>query len=157
MWDRWVERVYTESDFGRSMATFAAGLVGLIVYLLKPDIAIAGFSALIVFPVVRVLASAAHSKAERLAKVKAQEDGLEKLYNRLSPDEKHVVSVFVRAGGSVMTWAQMNNSGAKSSAIGSLGERGLLRTSAAADGLTETFVLDQDLFDIGQTNYDFPF
>jgi len=157
MWDKWVERIYSETDLGRSLATSSAGVVGLLLYLLTSDIAIAGFTALIIFPVVRVLASSAHSKSERLAKLKAQEDGLKKLYARLSPEEKNVISVFVVAGGSVMTWGQINKSETHFSAIESLMQRGLLDTSVSADGFTETFVMDQDLFDIGQKNYEPPF
>lgn len=154
MWDKWAERIYAETDLGRSVATSAAGLVGLVLYLFTSDIAIAGFSALILFPVVRVLASSAHSKSQRLAKLKAQEDGLQKLYDRLSPEEKNVISVFVVAGGSVMTWGQINKSDTHFSAIESLRQRGLLHTSVTADGLTETFVMDHDLFDVGQKNHE---
>lgn len=157
MWDKWAERIYSETDLGRSVATSFAGLFGLALYLATSDIAIAGFSALIVFPVVRVLASSVHSKSERLAKLKAQEDGIQKLYDRLSPEEKDVISIFVEAGGSVMTWGQINKSDTQFSAIESLMQRGLLQTSISADGLTETFVIDQDLFDVGQKNYDPPF
>lgn len=157
MWEKWAECIYSETDLGRSIATSAAGLAGLVLYLFTSDIAIAGFSALILFPVVRVLASSVHSKSKRLAKLKAQEDGLQRLYKRLSPEEKNVISVFVVAGGSVMTWAQTNNSDTHFSAIESLMQRGLLHTSVTADGFTETFVMDQDLFDIGQKNYEPPF
>lgn len=157
MWNKWAERIYSETDLGRSVATSSAGVVGLALYLLTSDIAIAGFSALIIFPFVRVLASSAHSKAERVAKLKAQENGIQRLYDRLSPEEKKVVSIFVEAGGSVMTWGQINKSDAHFSAIESLMQRGLLHTSMTADGLTETFVMDQDLFDIGQKNYEPPF
>lgn len=157
MWDKWAERIYFETDFSRSAATFAAGLVGLVIYLSTADIAIAAFSALILFPIVRVIASSAHSRSERLARVKSQEEGLQRLYKRLSPEEKSVVSAFVEAGGSVMTWGQINKSHAGSSAIESLVQRGLLHTSITADGFTETFVLDQDLFDIGRENYEPPF
>ncbi len=148
--DKWAERIYSENDFGRNVATSSSGLVGLVLYLLTSDIAIAGFSALILFPVVRILASSANRKSEHLAKLKAQEDGVQKLYDRLSTEEKNVVSVFVKAGGSVMTWGQINKSHAHFSAIESLMQRGLLHTSITADGFTETFVLDQDIFDIGQ-------
>ena len=148
--EKWADRIYLESDFGRNVATSSSGLVGLGVYLFTSDIAIAGFSALILFPVVRILASSAYRKSEHLAKLKAQEDGVQKLYDRFSPEEKNVVSVFVKAGGSVMTWGQINRSDTHFSAIESLMQRGLLHTSVTADGGTETFVLDQDIFDVGQ-------
>lgn len=157
MWDKWAERIYSETDRGRSVATSFAGLVGLALYLLTSDLAIAGFSAVIVFPVVRVLVSSVHSKSERLAKLKAQEDGIQRLYDRLGPKEKAVLFVFVEAGGSVMTWGQINKSDTHFSAIESLMQRGLLQTSVSADGITETFVIDQDLFDVGQKNYEPPF
>lgn len=156
MWDKWAERIYSETDLGRSIATTCAGIIGLFLYLLTSDIAIAGFSALILFPVIRVIASKAHNKTELLEKLKEQEDGLQKLYDRLSPEEKKVVSVFVGAGGSVMTWGQINKSETQFSAIESLIQRGLLHTSATADGCRETFVLDQDIFDMGQKHYEPP-
>jgi len=157
IWDKWVERIYTETDLGRSVATSSAGLLGLLLYLRTSDIAIAAFSALIVFPVVRVLVSSVHRRSERLAKLKGQEHGIQRLYDRLSAQEKEVISAFVGAGGSVMTWGQTNKSDIQFSAIESLMQRGLLHTSVSADGLTETFVMDQDLFDIGQKNYEPPF
>lgn len=135
MWDRWVERIYSGTDLGRSVATSSAGIAGLALYLLTSDIAIAGFSAVIIFPVVRVLASSAQRKAERVAKLKAQENGIQRLYGRLSPEEKNAASTLVLAGGSVVAWWQINNSDTHFSAIESLMQRGLLQTSMKADGL----------------------
>jgi len=59
--DRWAERIYAERDFGRSIATSVAGVVGLLLYLNTRDWVVAAFAAVICFPIVRVLASAAHS------------------------------------------------------------------------------------------------
>ena len=35
--EKWADRVYAENDFGRSIATSIAGLIGLTVYLLAKD------------------------------------------------------------------------------------------------------------------------
>ena len=150
IWDKWAERIYSEADIGRSIATSGAGAVGLIIYLLSSDFAIAAFSAIIVFPAIRLLASFLHQRAENLAKLKNQKDGIQRIYARLSPGEREVVAAFLKAGGSVMTWGQMNRSETKFSAIESLIRRELLHSSVSADGITETFVLDQDIFDHGQ-------
>ena len=157
VWDKWIDRVYSETDISRSIATSVAGITGLAIYLFSKDIAIAGFSAIIVFPIIKVLCSSIHEKAENLAKIKLEKNGLQKLYSRLSPEERAVVSVFVQAGGSIMTWGQINQTDTQFSAIESLTNRGLLQTSMSVDGMRETFVLDQDLFDTGQENEQPPF
>lgn len=150
LWEKWADRVYAETDIGRSVATSGSGAIGLAIYLLFSDIAIAGFSAIIAFPIIRLLAATSHRRIENLAKLKNEKDGLQRIYSRLSTEEQKVVSVFVEAGGSVMTWGQINRSEVHFSAIESLIQRRLLHTSMTADGLTETFVLDQDIFDHGQ-------
>ena len=97
IWDKWAERVYSESDLGRSIATSGAGAAGLIIYLFSNDFAIAAFSAIIVFPALRLLASSIHRKSENLTKLKNQEDGMQRLYARLSSEEKAVVAAFLKA------------------------------------------------------------
>jgi hypothetical protein len=54
MFDRLAERLYSETDSARSIATSGAGIVGLIIYLLQRDWVIAAFSAVIVFPIARL-------------------------------------------------------------------------------------------------------
>lgn len=57
-WDKLIATVYAEQDFGRSMATTVAGVVGLSTYLLSSDWVAAVFAAIIAFPVCRVVSSA---------------------------------------------------------------------------------------------------
>ena len=152
LWDKWVERIYAETDIAKSIATSASGLIGLLVYLYFSDLAIACFTAIIVFPIVKVLCSSIQKRTEYLAKLKNEKDGMQAIYSKLSLEEKAVVQAFVDIGGSVMTYGQMNQSVSIFSAVESLANRDLLRTSIASDGIREVFVLDQDLFDIGSQN-----
>jgi hypothetical protein len=50
-----------------------------------------------------------------------------------------------------MTWGQINKSDTQFSAIESLMQRELLHSSVTADGMTETFVSDQDIFDMDRS------
>ncbi|WP_394148025.1 hypothetical protein [Shewanella atlantica] len=150
--EKWADRVYAENDFGRSMATSIAGLIGLVVYLLSKDWVIAAFASIITFPVIRIFASSFNEKVERNKKRKAEKEELENLYNKLSLDEKNVIESFVKAGGSVLTWTQMNNQDVSSSGVESLIQREILWTSYTADGMRETFVLDSNVFDICNKN-----
>lgn len=148
---KWLERIYAEENFARSVATTIAGIVGLIVYLLSEDWVIALFSLVIIYPPSRIIASFFDEKIDQQKKEIVEEERANRLYNKLSDVEKGVVQAFVRHGGCVMTWAQWNRHGTRLSAgIESLRERGFLKTSTTADTMRETFVLDQTLFDAGQ-------
>ena len=63
--------------------------------------------------------------------------------------EKEVIRAFVNAGGSVLTWPQMNNQTVSFASIESLIQREVLWTSMSADGMRETFALNSAIFDIG--------
>lgn len=59
-----------------------------------------------------------------------------------------MVQAFVRHGGVAITWQECNRSEQFSAAgIESLSNRGMLHPSVTQDGMTETFVLDTELFD----------
>lgn len=154
--DKWAERIYSETDVGRSVGTSVGGIVGLSVYLATDDAVIAVFSAVIAFPVVRLGATAIHARAARRARGRVEREEAERLYGRLSDDEKKVVQAFVGAGGSVLTWGQVNNLGLPATGIESLIQREVLWTSMTADGIRETFALDSALFDVGQTHRESP-
>lgn len=147
--EKWAERVYAETDFGKSIATSLAGVVGLVVYLLLGDWAIAAFSAVIFFPVARLTATAIHTRIARNAKRRERLNDAEHIFGALSNEEQAVVAEFVKVGGCVLTWGQANRSPISSSAIESLIQRDVLFTSLTADGMRETFVLDPALFEIG--------
>lgn len=70
--DKWAERIYAETDVGRSIATSVAGVMGLSVYLLSSDWVIALFSAVIAFPLVRLVATGFHARAVRRAQVQME-------------------------------------------------------------------------------------
>ena len=145
--DKWVERIYAETDVGRSIATSVAGVIGLSAYLLSTDWVIAAFLSIIAFPLVRLIATGVHARAV------SREQSLmesERIYSRLSEEERTVVQAFVGAGGSVLTWDQVNRLGLPAAGVESLVQREMVWSSMTADGMRETFALDSSLFDVGQ-------
>lgn len=147
--EKLVERIYAETDFGRSIATSLSGILGLAVYLLFGDWVIGAFASIIFFPVVRLVASAIHARVSHDADRRAKRNDEEHIFSSLSEEEKAVVFEFVGAGGCVMTWPHMNKLAVSGPAIESLIQRELLSTSVTADGMRETFVLDTAIFDVG--------
>jgi hypothetical protein len=147
--EKWAERVYAETDFGRNIATSLSGLLGLAVYLIGRDWVIAAFASIIFFPVARLTATAIHARVSRGVDRRARWKNAEHIYRSLSDEERAVVSEFVAAGGCVLTWHHMNRLPVSGPAIESLIQRKLLSTSVTADGMRETFVLDTALFEIG--------
>lgn len=148
--DKWADRVYGETDFGRSIATTVAGIVGLCSYLYFQDWVISAFSAIIAFPVTRLISTGLHEKVNRKAKRIELQEEAEYIYGNLSDQEKGVIKVFVDAGGSVLTWGQVNRIGVNGPAIESLIQREIIWTSVTADGMTETFALNSEVFDAAQ-------
>jgi hypothetical protein len=147
--EKWADRVYAETDFGRSVATSCAGIIGLITYLASSDWVIAAFSSIISFPIIRLISTGLHEKVNRNKQRKIEREEAEHIYNRLSDEEKEVIQAFVSAGGSVLTWSQMNSQPVSSASIESLIQREVLWTSMTADGMRETFALNSAIFDIG--------
>jgi hypothetical protein len=147
--DKWMERVYGETDFGRSIATSVAGAVGLIVYLVVGDWVVSAFSAIIAFPIARLLSTWLYEKTRRAAARQVDNERATSTYEILSDEERSVVAAFVNAGGSVLTWSQANALSLSGPAIESLLQREILSTSMTADGMRETFVLDSAVFDAG--------
>lgn len=148
--DKWAERLYAETDFGRSIATSVAGMVGLGAYLFSHDWVIAAFLAVIVFPIARVVASGTRSWVAARAAQRAGQVQAEDSFDSLSEEERIAVAAFISAGGCVLTWGQMNASPATANAVESLIQRGMVSTSITADGMRETFVLTTELFDAAQ-------
>jgi len=143
----WAERLYSESDGPRSLATSLAGLIGLGVYLGVGDWVIAVFAAVIAFPLARVLFTWLGSSVEqRLASRRAAEALCSRLA-QLSPAERDVVDAFVESGGRVLTWGRVNSLELGGPAFESLRSRGLIDTGMTADSMRETFVLDEEVFD----------
>ena len=151
--DKWADRIYSENDFGRSIATSIAGIFGLVVYLFTNDWVISVFTLIIIFPVVRIISTHINNSKNHQRAIRSEKEKLESDFNKLSEAEKDVVKKFVEAGGSVLTWSQVNQLDIVSAAIESLMKRDLLFTSCTADGMRETFVLDQNLFDVGNEKF----
>ncbi len=147
--EKWAERVYSETDFGRSIATFVSGVIGLVVYLFSDDVVIAAFSSLIAFPVSRLISASLHERFMRSRERRIERQEAENAYDSLSEEEKEVVQAFVGAGGCVLTWTQANNLPISGNAIDSLVQREMLWPSVTVDGMRETFNLDPMLFTIG--------
>lgn len=147
--NKWAERVYGETDFGRSVATSVSGIAGLLVYLVFSDWVIAAFSSIITFPIVRLISTGLYERATRRVKGRLAREEAERAYDQLSDDEKQVVLAFVEAGGCVLTWGQVNELLVSKASVESLIQRELLWTSVTVDG-RETFVLDPAIFDVGQ-------
>lgn len=147
IFEKWADRVYAEVDFGRSLATSLAGAVGLGIYLRTSDWVIAAFCSIIFFPLARITATALHGSFLSGAGRRRKIEEVQQLWDALSDDEAHVGSEFVKAGGCVMTWQQMNRSAAVTAAVESLIQRQMITTSVTADGMHETFVLVTTLFD----------
>ena len=134
-------------DFGRSIATTIAGIVGLICYLFSRDWVIAAFSAVIIFPVIRITATSLHKRiVQKADRIHTVEDA-KRIVNDLSDGEKEVLVEFVKAEGCVLTWGHINRLNIQHASIESLIQREILWTSITADGMTETFVLDSKIFD----------
>jgi len=147
--DKWAERVYTETDFGRSVATFVSGVIGLIVYLTTNDVVIAAFSAIIAFPISRLVSATLHERLMRKKKRRIEAEEAEQTYAQLSEEEKAVIQAFVESGGCVLTWSQTNRLPISSNGIESLIQREVMWTSMTADGMRETFNLATTLFNVG--------
>jgi len=146
--EKWADRVYSENDFGRSIATSLSGSIGLIVYIVTDDWVIAAFSAIISFPIIRLISTGINEKVGRRKQRNIDKENALQIYQRLSVEEKEVINSYVCAGGSVLTWGQMNNQAVSSAAIESLVQREIIWTSMTADGMRETFALDSCIFDI---------
>ena len=148
--DKWFDRLYTEKDFGTNIAIAAGAGAGLIMYLSWDDWTVALFGAAMVFPIVKVLASAAHSHWNESRRRKRTKRQLQELFYTLGHEERSVVDGFVRHGGSVITWNERGESSKFSDAgIESLINRQLVREGFASNG-SESFALDPQMYDYAQ-------
>lgn len=147
-----VAKIYDETDFARSLATAFAGVAGLTIYLWKHDAVIAAFAAVIVFPVVRLGSHTLRTSWIARATVRAKEAHSQELLAKLSEQEKDILRFFVAAGGACVSLGYVNSSkmAFPRPALNSLMARGLVQTSVMEDGMTESFVLDTEMFDIAQ-------
>ena len=140
--DKWFDRIYNEEDFARNLAIGAGAGAGL--YLAWDHWTAPFFAAAMAFSIVKLLVGPWKESRER----KRMKRHLKELFDNLGHEERGVVESFAVHGGSVMTWGECDHYKRVSRAgIESLINRGLIQMSMTADGMTETFVLDAQLFD----------
>jgi uncharacterized membrane protein len=144
---KWIELIYSETDFGKSVSTAISGIIGLILYLLFSDWVLAAIAMIISFPIIRIIANYFHEKVEKKAKQEEERDIADKLYNDLSDNEKEVIKGFIEVDSCVIPWRVFNAMSLPTAGSESLIQRGFIDTSMTADGLRETFVLDTRIFD----------
>lgn len=149
--DKWLEKVYSENDFGRGIATSLSGVVGLASYLYSDDWVIAFFSLIIIFPVARIVATALNERSKVKITNNFQHKQLVDVFRRLSKEELRVIRAFTESGGTALTFRQINELDLSTPAIESLVQRELLWTSVTSDLMTETFALDTDFFDVAKS------
>ena len=152
----WAKKIYDEDDFGRSISTTLSGIIGLTIYLQSKDWVLSLFVTVIVFPLLRLIASAAHTRWKETKKQQLQAQEAQKRFENFSSEERKVLKAFVDAGGAAITWSQMNRADVSVSAVESLKLRGILDTSVTSDGLTETFVMQPEVFDMAQRVFSTP-
>lgn len=148
--DRWAERIYTERDFGRSIATSGSGIVGLATYISTGDWVIAAFCAVIVFPLIRVISFSLHARYRRHRTSGAQREQIRKQVKKLTADEKEVLRAFVREGGSVLPAGRVNRLGVPESGVESLFQRGIMYSTMTVDGMREALAIEVEVFDTAQ-------
>jgi ABC-type multidrug transport system fused ATPase/permease subunit len=146
----WAKKIYDEDDFGRSISTTLSGIIGLAIYLQSKDWGLSLFVTVIVFPLLRLIASTAHTRWNETKKQQLETQEALMTFQKFSDEEKKVIKVFVNEGGAVLLWSQMNRANVTVSAVESLVLRGILRNSVTSDGMTETFVIETDVFDMAQ-------
>jgi hypothetical protein len=103
MIDKIIDKLYSETDSARSIAISGAGVVGLVIYLMQRDWVIAAFSAVIVFPIARLVSSRIYEHFHMAEMRRTEREKAEEKYSQLGKHEKAVVQAFFRAGGSVIT------------------------------------------------------
>jgi hypothetical protein len=146
----WAKKIYDEDDFGRSISITLSGIIGLAIYLPSKDLVLSLFVTVIVFPLLRLIASAAHTRWKETKKQQLQAQEAQKRFENFSLEERRVLKAFVDAGGAALTWSQINRADLAVSAVESLVLRGVLATSVTSDGMTETFVMQTEVFDAAQ-------
>ncbi|MCY3690122.1 MAG: hypothetical protein F4Y22_09455 [Gammaproteobacteria bacterium] len=149
---KWIDRIYSEKDTSRGIATAGAGIIGLGFYLIWNDGVIAAFLAVIVFPVIKILSSGISARIDEKRKKNKKIKKLREKFENLGHHEQQTVKAFVSHGGNTVTWADCNRSDLFSPiGIDSLVNRGLIWLSHNADCTREAFCLDEDLFEYARS------
>ena len=150
--DRWVERIYTESDFGRSIATTGAGVAALATYLYWSDWWVSLCVGIIVFPVGKIGASAFHSHRVQTREKTRGRERMSDLLENLGREEKAVVQEFVWHGSKFVSMQESHElPNFASDGIDSLVSRKLVSVTGYSEGTREGYVLDTEMFEYAQS------
>lgn len=142
--NRWIERIYAETDFGRNVAVSGSGLIALAAYLVFADAVIAILTLIIVFPVLRVVATTLYEKSSVRTKRRLLIEKATAEYDRLGYAEKKALDMFMWKGALVLSWSEAHGTEAGYAAFEALVERGLVKNDEEA----ERFVLNTEMFDV---------
>lgn len=144
--DKLFELVYSEQDLSRGVATSIGGLAGLLAYYFsEKDGVIAAFWLVIAYSLSRVVISGIH----KFWTVEISDElKWEGILEKLSTGEEEIVAGFIESGGCCVPLRYASDQSERFPRIplNSMIQRGLVRTSVMEDGMTESFVLNSDLF-----------
>ncbi|QTR48960.1 hypothetical protein [Candidatus Thiothrix anitrata] len=150
--EKLADRLYNETDFGRSIATSLSGIIGLIAYLLTNDWVIAIFSLIIVFPIIRLLANSLYQKFKKYNDNQEKQKNDDDLYDKLTEEEKDIIQAFVNAGGCRFEWEDIEKFEINQTGLRTLIERELIDErplSTELDYPVYEYILKTALYDIG--------
>lgn len=137
--DKWADRIYQEEDFGKNVSTSISGLLGLVVYLLTDDFALAAFITIITFPVVKIISNILRNRHLKKIETIERENArmkMDDIVKNLTDQEKRVIHEFVKYKSSVMSdqYIKMNSIFLSDGAVKSLIERNFLTEQTCLSG-----------------------
>jgi hypothetical protein len=153
--DKWADRVYAEEDFGKNIAISFSGLIGLIIYLIKSDFALAAFIAIIIFPLVKMLSrhiERKYAKNKKQSDVENKKKEIVEIVKNLTDRERRVIHEFVKYKSAVISsnHLAMNSIHMPDGATKSLKERGYLSIDSYGTPDEFDLILDLDIFEAGR-------
>ena len=141
-----IKSIYNEKDTATLASCFVGAIFFLISYLLFRDIWVSSPMCVIGFTLAKIIVG--HVLIPHLQNKHKSHNELQKL-NKLSDSEKISISLFVENGSCSIPVKMARNC---MEGIYSLEARELLRTSMSPDGVSETFVLDERIFELANEN-----
>ena len=152
---KWAERIYLEEDFGKNIATTISGLIGLSIYFYKSDFALAAFVAIILFPLIKIIANIfreKHIKNKESHFLIEAKKNIEKTVKSFTDKERLVIHEFVKAKGSVLSskYIQLNKIYLPDIAVKSLVERSYITEENYGVSGEYDLKLDLAIFEAGR-------
>ena len=149
---KWIDRIYTERNFGRGVATIFACATGSAAWLCADEWIFTVFVIVASYLSVNIVADPIHDRITLARKRGHTKRRMKELFSNLGHEEISVLKGFVSVGGNVVTW-RMFNKYPHFNRVGmdSLVHREMAHPSVGADLMTETFVLNEDLFGYAQS------